>query len=274
MQQEKSFLDALAADPFDDATRLVYSDWLDDQGDGRADFLRAEQRLAVLPETDPDLYPAEQECARIRRRLDPGWVEAVGRLWDLWLTYVLSQGKAEVVRALRKHFCGMTMMEEMTERRDRRRPGRCAPLPSRARAEVMVEQLPSYLRGGLTRAAAERLRSEFAREAFGWQDVPAEHFLPWVVIVPAARPSRRPCSPGSPERGHDLWLHGYDREHPGPIRLAIRAVTQWPAGQVMESLSRPVPWRVLEDVSLDQARRAARHFPAQTDLEVICRWSC
>jgi uncharacterized protein (TIGR02996 family) len=35
---EQSFLDALRDDPFDDTTRLVYADWLEDRDDPRGKF--------------------------------------------------------------------------------------------------------------------------------------------------------------------------------------------------------------------------------------------
>ena len=40
--QETHFIETLCADPNDDAARLVYADWLEEQGDTRAAFLRAE----------------------------------------------------------------------------------------------------------------------------------------------------------------------------------------------------------------------------------------
>jgi uncharacterized protein (TIGR02996 family) len=39
---ERSFIEALQADPNDEVSRLVYADWLDEQGDFRGEFLRAE----------------------------------------------------------------------------------------------------------------------------------------------------------------------------------------------------------------------------------------
>src|SRR5262245_20318888 len=42
---DECFLRALADDPNDDVTRLVYADWLEERGDGRAEFVRAEVAL-------------------------------------------------------------------------------------------------------------------------------------------------------------------------------------------------------------------------------------
>jgi uncharacterized protein (TIGR02996 family) len=47
------FLRAVLADPDDDAPRLIYADWLDENGDGqRAEFIRIQCQLARLPAHD------------------------------------------------------------------------------------------------------------------------------------------------------------------------------------------------------------------------------
>jgi uncharacterized protein (TIGR02996 family) len=56
---ERSFLTILRKNPWDDVTRLVYADWLDEHDDPRGEYLRlvcelgslagdAEQRQAVI----------------------------------------------------------------------------------------------------------------------------------------------------------------------------------------------------------------------------------
>src|SRR5262245_4562103 len=58
--QEQAFLDAIGEEPEDDAPRLVYADWLDDQGQGhRAEFIRLQCRLARMDENDPDRIDLE-----------------------------------------------------------------------------------------------------------------------------------------------------------------------------------------------------------------------
>ena len=47
---EQSLLAAVLADPDDDAPRLIYADWLDEQGDcDRAEFIRVQCELARVP---------------------------------------------------------------------------------------------------------------------------------------------------------------------------------------------------------------------------------
>ncbi len=54
MSQHEAFLHAIREAPDDDAPRLVYADWLEDNGDSaRAEFLRAQCSLAALDEDDP-----------------------------------------------------------------------------------------------------------------------------------------------------------------------------------------------------------------------------
>ncbi len=54
MTEEKAFLAAILERPADDATKLIYADWLEEQGDPRAEFLRlmvqARQERVVTPE--------------------------------------------------------------------------------------------------------------------------------------------------------------------------------------------------------------------------------
>src|SRR4051812_32708846 len=51
MNQADAFLQAILDDPDDDVPRLVYADWLDDQGEhDRAEFIRTQLELARLPE--------------------------------------------------------------------------------------------------------------------------------------------------------------------------------------------------------------------------------
>ncbi|HEY1066638.1 MAG TPA: TIGR02996 domain-containing protein, partial [Pirellulales bacterium] len=60
------FLDAIRAAPEDDAPRLIYADWLDEQGDessrDRAAFIRAQCAAGSLWQTSP--APASEVADR------------------------------------------------------------------------------------------------------------------------------------------------------------------------------------------------------------------
>ena len=48
------FLETILDNPADDGPRMVYADWLEEQGDPRAEFIRAQLQLARLTEKDPE----------------------------------------------------------------------------------------------------------------------------------------------------------------------------------------------------------------------------
>ncbi len=64
MDHADAFLEDIVAHPDDDAPRLVYADWLEDQDDpagrARADFIRVQYALAELPPGDLRRVPLEQ----------------------------------------------------------------------------------------------------------------------------------------------------------------------------------------------------------------------
>jgi uncharacterized protein (TIGR02996 family) len=52
MTDDRAFLDALRADPADNARWLVYADWLDDRADPRGEYIRLVLSLAAHPDSD------------------------------------------------------------------------------------------------------------------------------------------------------------------------------------------------------------------------------
>src|SRR5262249_1785583 len=65
MNQEQGFLHAIADDPADDTSRLVYADWLEERGAPRAEIIRLEHTLGSGPREDPRrLAIAERLAAR------------------------------------------------------------------------------------------------------------------------------------------------------------------------------------------------------------------
>jgi uncharacterized protein (TIGR02996 family) len=61
MPDESAFLEAIRAAPDTDGPRLVYADWLDEQGDVRGEFIRVQCELAGFVESD-------ERYAELRRR--------------------------------------------------------------------------------------------------------------------------------------------------------------------------------------------------------------
>jgi uncharacterized protein (TIGR02996 family) len=80
MQDESAFLEAIAAVPEDDAPRLVYADWLEEQGHaGRAELLRLDCRLSRQPLADPRTPDDSIRLRRLALTLEPDWVALVRR---------------------------------------------------------------------------------------------------------------------------------------------------------------------------------------------------
>lgn len=93
MNDEAAFLQAIDASPDDDTTRLVYADWLTEQNDPRAAYLRLEvdrHRLKPREKRRDELF---RQLADLRPTADPHWLARIDRdptrhsvFWpkDLW----------------------------------------------------------------------------------------------------------------------------------------------------------------------------------------------
>src|SRR5262249_51955042 len=95
MGHDEAFLRAIADAPDDDATRLVYADWLEEQGESpRADYLRLEcewkslpfpadfecQWGKVLPPDDERYPPDLRRLTEMAQKIPPGWLASVSRI--------------------------------------------------------------------------------------------------------------------------------------------------------------------------------------------------
>jgi uncharacterized protein (TIGR02996 family) len=77
---EGAFLATLATDPQDEATRLVYADWLDERGDPRGQYLRLEVQWARLHLAHAAYCSALARLSEVQHTLDTEWVLSVSRL--------------------------------------------------------------------------------------------------------------------------------------------------------------------------------------------------
>src|SRR4051794_30932426 len=76
MNHEDAFLRSISDEADDDAPRLIFADWLDENGDPqRARFIRVQCRLATLGEDDP-------ERQRLQCEADSLLPEMLARLTD------------------------------------------------------------------------------------------------------------------------------------------------------------------------------------------------
>ncbi|MEK6233367.1 MAG: TIGR02996 domain-containing protein [Planctomycetales bacterium] len=88
MDQERAFREEILAAPEDDAPRLIFADWLEERGDPRGDFIRAQCELARLHEADPrtDALRRQQRELIARGVLDryPEWPGTLANLERVW----------------------------------------------------------------------------------------------------------------------------------------------------------------------------------------------
>jgi len=79
MTQDEAFLQDIVAHPEDNSLRLIYADWLDEQGDPRAGFLRLEAEFTALPETDKRKKQLRKRLRKLQQGLPPDWLARLDR---------------------------------------------------------------------------------------------------------------------------------------------------------------------------------------------------
>jgi uncharacterized protein (TIGR02996 family) len=88
LMEEDAFIEAILEHPGDDASRLVYADWLEERGDptsiAKAQFLRTTEEWAKLPRIRGTgrgrRKPLRQRLQQLTSGLDTRWLAAVSRL--------------------------------------------------------------------------------------------------------------------------------------------------------------------------------------------------
>jgi uncharacterized protein (TIGR02996 family) len=100
MHTDADFLARLNAEPSDDTTRLVYADWLDEQGDpvaaAKAEFLRVTVQVAAGPHRKRWKKAQQKRLQELAAWLDTEWLAVVSRL-----AIENCQGKREEAEAQR-----------------------------------------------------------------------------------------------------------------------------------------------------------------------------
>jgi uncharacterized protein (TIGR02996 family) len=77
---EKSFLDAIQSSPRDDDRRLVYGDWLEEQGRvEQAEFVRVQVAVKVLTPEEPRFHELSSRLFALAPEMPRGWRRAVAR---------------------------------------------------------------------------------------------------------------------------------------------------------------------------------------------------
>jgi uncharacterized protein (TIGR02996 family) len=105
MDHERAFLQAIRAEPDDDAHRLIYADWLEEQGGAgrtaRSSFIRAQCRLAALPADDPARDRLEDEAEDLLAEHEDEWTQPLHGIAEGWR---FSRGFIEHMRIRGENF--------------------------------------------------------------------------------------------------------------------------------------------------------------------------
>jgi|GEM_PF-2514677 len=93
MNEDEAFIRAIREQPDDETARLVYADWLDDRGDPRGPYLRAEAEWVVLQPADEQYRPLFRHISQLAAKLNPAWFATVSRMGQIiqraWLPLVV-----------------------------------------------------------------------------------------------------------------------------------------------------------------------------------------
>ena len=85
MNDRDALLTTIFADPDDDAPRLVYADWLEENGEAdHAAFIRVQIELARHPEEDEHWLECKLREEELWDRLRPAWAESLRSLGPFW----------------------------------------------------------------------------------------------------------------------------------------------------------------------------------------------
>jgi uncharacterized protein (TIGR02996 family) len=80
----EAFLQAILVNPDDDLPRLVYADWLLDQGDPRGEFIHLQCRLARMEEDDPLRPQLETREQELLDHHQDAWLGSLRPLLNCW----------------------------------------------------------------------------------------------------------------------------------------------------------------------------------------------
>jgi uncharacterized protein (TIGR02996 family) len=84
MDHAKAFLEAIREEPDDDAHRLIYADWLEERGDPRGAFIRAQVRLARTAADEPARPDLEDEVQDLLAEHGAEWAAPLPGLAREW----------------------------------------------------------------------------------------------------------------------------------------------------------------------------------------------
>src|SRR5262245_38221102 len=101
MSEGVALFRAVCEHPEDDGVRLVYADWLTEHGDeARAQLMRAQVRLALLDEDEPERDSQEEQVDALLRENQLRWQAELPQLAGIdWSPATFRRGFVDEVRA-------------------------------------------------------------------------------------------------------------------------------------------------------------------------------
>ena len=101
------FLQAVLNEPEDDLARLVYADWLDEQGDPRGEFIRVQVELATLTPADDSWRDLKNRETELLNQYLADWFDGMRRVWSgfsqcKYQPFFTGRGSCQLVRGFRE----------------------------------------------------------------------------------------------------------------------------------------------------------------------------
>ncbi len=162
----RAFLDDIVADPDDDAPRLVYADWLDENGQPeRAEFIRVQISLSRLPEWDGARVRLTLREKALLKEHGEAWKAELpsikGVKWGKFRRGFMATAKLAGFAALRSAAdeCWAAAPIEAIEIRWPRAEDRCETIPVIPRLREISTGSGTAMRGDADRLAAAPLLS-------------------------------------------------------------------------------------------------------------------
>jgi uncharacterized protein (TIGR02996 family) len=143
VKHDETFIREIVAHPDDTSLRLIYADWLEEQGDPRGEFLRIEAALAEMSDEDERRAALQTRLRELREAISPGWLARLDRVpienCRRQFTFVCPQRweKLQPTRKSTIRYCdschkNVYFSRSIEEARDHARSGRCVAVDSRA----------------------------------------------------------------------------------------------------------------------------------------------
>jgi uncharacterized protein (TIGR02996 family) len=238
MTNDEALLQAIIEDPENDTPRLIYADWLEERGDPRAAYLRAEVELAALAPDAPEHAEAERRLAEARRGLATEWLAQAGRAYDLILRGYPPDRKIHVIKVIRE-LTGQGLYE----------------------AKVTSEPLPANVLAGVSRLRAEEGRHRLR-----------EGPLASVEVVIRPSPPETKVNRDRPEPGPFnflLMVSSFPDDRREELALAVRELTGLSLPEAAGLVDR-LPGVVRSYVTAEEGKAALARLLPLAEARLVC----